>query len=179
VRTRTCTALMVLPLALATGACDLLSGPETGRRIVGVLEWSQDVTGAGAAPAGAGGAGPAATAAAGAAQVLFAPDSVAAGVVVPVAVTTVGLSGCWRADGVVVTGQHPVVTITPFDLVPARRAAEAELPCEGTLTSFPRTVHLVFELAGTVTIRVEGRRMTAASMPIGEAMTVEKTIIVR
>ncbi|HEY0036122.1 MAG TPA: hypothetical protein VGB66_05505 [Longimicrobium sp.] len=153
-------SLILVSALLAGAACNRLDNffpaPEVGR-YVGIVEWSASNVQTFADPA---------------MGVITAPDTVTAGQPFQVTITTVGPSGCWRADGAEKAVQGNLATITPFDRV------EGEL-CTGALVSLPRSVELRFDTRGEATIRVYGRRVRDGNLNAATERTVEQRIIVR
>jgi hypothetical protein len=170
---RNSSLIVVAAISLAAAACDIATGPRDDRSRVGIIEWQ---------------AASASTLAANAtfnardpydAPILVAPDTVQAGVPFDVTVTTIGASGCWKADGARVSATAVLAVITPYDLAPTRHANGDPMFCTGALVSLSRPVQLTFAEPGDATIRVEGRVVQDGDIEKTVPGSVEKRVIVR
>ena len=106
---------------------------------------------------------------------LSAPDTVEAGVLFEVTVTTLGPNGCWRADreDVETEGDPPTaVTITPYD---KHSGADA---CTMQIVGLERTVDLQFDVPGTTTIWVTGRAVEGSDPSDGRTTEIEHEVTV-
>jgi hypothetical protein len=110
---------------------------------------------------------------------IIAPDTVMAGVSFGATISTIGLSGCWRAGGAeIATPSATLAVVLPFDAVEGGAGGEARF-CTAALVDLPRVVTLRFDTPGTATIRVEGRFVVGEETVPGAAANVEKQIVVR
>jgi hypothetical protein len=161
-------AVLVAAVVLAGAACNSTTAPGPTGRQLGIIEWQTTA---------------AATVASASnelqEQVLSAPDTVNAGVPFQAVVTTIGASGCWRADGATTTMTVRQATITPYDFVHSRFADGSPMFCTAALVSLPRTVAITFAEAGEATIRVEGRVVRNGDLTGMQPVAVEKKVVVR
>ncbi|HYH80428.1 MAG TPA: hypothetical protein VEX86_11550 [Longimicrobium sp.] len=101
---------------------------------------------------------------------LVAPAVVSAGQTFQATVTTLGFSGCWRADGAEVATAAATASIHPYD----RQEGEV---CTAALVELRRTVDLRFDTPGTAKIVVEGR--SDPNEPQSGIVRVEQTVTVQ
>jgi hypothetical protein len=104
---------------------------------------------------------------------LVAPDTVAAGEPFDVVVTTIGLSGCWRAGGQAVQVGDGVVTLTPGDV---RSGAHV---CTQILADLRHSSRVTIVTPGEWTLRVAGRRVRHGDDAWQEPATAETKVVVR
>ncbi len=107
------------------------------------------------------------------APVIMVPDSVDAGAPFEIAVTTIGLSGCWRAEHQRVRVRSGVVEMTPRDV---HSGAEV---CTGVVLYLTHVSTVTLDEPGDWIIRVEGRRMRYGDHVWEEPVSAQKTIVVR
>jgi hypothetical protein len=107
------------------------------------------------------------------AQVIVAPDTVAAGTPFTVTTHTVGPSGCWRSDGQTVASHDRVVVLRPYD---SHSGSEI---CTEMLLFLAHSSTVVLQAAGEWTLRVEGRRLRLRDDVWDEPISAERTIVVR
>lgn len=105
--------------------------------------------------------------------VVMAPDTVVAGQPFDVVVTTIGLSGCWRAADQQVRVRDGVVDLTPTDMHSGARA------CTEILLYLAHPSTLTLDEPGEWILRVSGRRMRQGDDTWEEPVAVEKAIVVR
>jgi hypothetical protein len=170
---RTSSIIAVAAVALAATACDMATAPRNDRSRVGIIEWQSASASTLAANATFDAGDPYD------APVIVSPDTVQAGVPFDVTVTTIGASGCWKADGARVSAAAMLAVITPYDLAPTHWANGDPMFCTGALVSLPRSVQLTFGQAGEATIRVEGRVVQDGELEKTIPGSVEKRVIVR
>jgi hypothetical protein len=101
---------------------------------------------------------------------LIAPDVVTRGTPFQITATTFGSSSCNRADGYELDALPSAAEIRLYD-----KSAPFGTACTADFASFPRTITLQFDLAGTAEIRVIGRGEGADGMA---PKTIRKTIVV-
>lgn len=106
-------------------------------------------------------------------NVLVAPDTVRAGVPFTVTVHTIGVSGCWRADGQDVSVADGVATITPWD---AHSGAEV---CTEVLGYLPHQAQVTFATPGVAVVRVAGRRLRLGDRTWEQPVSAQRTLVVR
>jgi hypothetical protein len=106
-------------------------------------------------------------------RVLAAPDTVAAGETFDVAVTTIGLSGCWSASGQDLRERAGVIELTPTD------AHSGAGVCTDVLLELEHRSSLAIALPGEWTVRVRGRRVRLGHATWEEPVAAEKTVVVR
>jgi hypothetical protein len=104
--------------------------------------------------------------------VIQAPDTVSVGTAFQVVVFTVGISGCWRADGQEVSISNRVVALKPYDRV------EGEV-CTQAVSMLPHQSSVTLNAAGIWTLRVTGRRTTMGPVIVEELITAEKTVFAK
>src|SRR5437879_9274096 len=122
----------VLALLLAAAACGGRSPTEpSSRRVVGII----DNGGTGIAP-------------------LVVPDIVHVGVPFLATVTTFG-GACDHPDGSDISTSGLVADVTPYDLLPP-----PEPVCIALLPTSPRSIELMLAAPGTVTVRLNARRLS-------------------
>jgi hypothetical protein len=165
------TAVLAAGMGLSAVACDA-TGPEANGRQVGIIEWhatSMTTLAANAAIDESDLDAP----------VLTAPDTVDVNVPFNVTVTTIGLSGCWAADGARLASSARQATITPYDVAHTHFPGGEPMFCTAALVRLPRTVQVTFTQRGEATLRVEGRVVRNADLVGAEPAALEKVIIVR
>ena len=101
---------------------------------------------------------------------LIAPDVVTRGTPFQITASTFGSSSCTRADGYELDALPAAAEIRLYD-----KSASSGTACTADFGSFPRTITLQFEQAGTAEIRVIGRGEGADGMA---PKTIRKTIVV-
>ena len=101
------------------------------------------------------------------------PDTVAANVAFDVTVTTIGVSGCWRAAGQRIRYDERVIELTPLDAHSGARA------CTSMVQFLDRAFRVRLDSAGEWTLRVNGRRLPYLDEAWEQQVTAEKTIIAR
>lgn len=102
---------------------------------------------------------------------LVAPDAVTHGIPFQITASTFGSSSCTRADGYEVTATAGAYEVRLYD-----QSAPPNTACTEDLRSFPRTLTVQFDQAGSAEIRVIGR----GDGPDGMApRTIRKSIIVQ
>ena len=106
-------------------------------------------------------------------KILVAPDTVDAGKPFEVITNTVGMNGCWRADGQAVKISGRTVELEPYD---AHSGSEI---CTQILLFLEHRSTLVLNESGTWTLRVSGRRVRIGDEIRDEPITAEKTIVVQ
>jgi hypothetical protein len=136
---------------LATQACLAITGPDE-ERVLGIIDFYADGTGG----------------------VLAAPDTVDAGVDVPVTVTTYG-GGCESVGGAEVALSGATATVTVYDYT----VSGEDVACPDVLRRFPRTTTVRFANAGTGVLRIVGRRLGPETDWRGVTTVIEKEIVVR
>jgi hypothetical protein len=154
--------LAALGAVVASAGCDFATGPGADGRVIGIIEWQAAITGAAANDD----------------VVITAPDTVHAGVPFQATITTIGLSGCWSADGASIKAAPRLVTITPYDRV-ANGTPEQPTYCTAALVGLDRHLDIVFSDPGTATLRVNGRIVIDGDLEDARPHVVEKQIIVR
>lgn len=167
-----------LALAVATGllaACSDVTGPHSFRRpgVLLVSGWTGNIP----LTAGTGKDvtwnAPPETADIAPPRTLEVPDTVDAGAAFVAVTTTIGPSGCWRADGQQVSVEGDTVVLKPYD---AHSGAEV---CTEALVFLAHESTLVLYEPGEWTVRVEGRRVRMGDEVRDEPVTAEKQVIVR
>jgi hypothetical protein len=161
-------AALALGLGLLATACALPADPSMQLRVVGIVDWPQ----AGEAIEASLGFDPAPY------EPLSAPDTVTVNVPFEVRVTTIGLSGCWRAAGGDVEAEPLRVLITPHDFVTSEPDGRPTY-CTGALVHLPRSVPVRYTERGEATLILNGRRVLGGDPRHTESVTIEKRIIVR
>jgi hypothetical protein len=106
-------------------------------------------------------------------RVLIAPDTVTMGQVFEVKTVTIGLSGCWRAEGQSVNMNGRIIELKPYD---GHSGSEI---CTTILTFLEHASSLSLSEQGEWTIRVMGRRVRHGDDTWFEPVTAEQTIWVR
>lgn len=150
--------------AVAAGGCDMLTEPEAGWQVMGIIAWEPvDVPPQMALEPGL--------------HAVVAPDTVLAGVPFTVTITTVGVNACWRPDGAAVGMSQGSLLVTPLDRVLASDGRGPQ-PCTGTPLALPRTLQLLISQPGTATLRVQGRRVVGGDVPGAATITLEHPIVV-
>jgi hypothetical protein len=145
-------------VVVSVAACETMTEPG-GARVPGVLEWAalqgEMESAEGAHPVG-----------------LTAPDTVRAGESFRVVVTTFG-NGCVSKGDMEASTEPGIAILSPFDF-----HSGAEF-CTEIAQFLDHHAELQFTSVGEATIRVMGRRVFDAGMKQGEAITIEKKVIVR
>ncbi|HEX2092447.1 MAG TPA: hypothetical protein VHG28_08595 [Longimicrobiaceae bacterium] len=163
------TGFAVVCAVLLAGACDSALAPG-GRRIPGILEWEVLPAVTDVVPLRALASGSALRAG------VVAPDTVQAGVVFAIRVTTIGPTLCWEAAGAVVELEPDLATVTPYD----RTHEDEDTGCADARAELSRRVELRFTRKGETLLRVRGRRVVGRGLQEAEGMVVlEKRIQVR
>jgi hypothetical protein len=158
-------ALLSTVLVLSAAAC---SNPASGSaRQVGIVQWAPSAS-TYAASAGASDA-PLQQAS------ITAPDTVQAGVAFTATIGTIGLSGCWHADGAELHQDGSVAEVTPFDV---DEMADGHF-CTAALVALSHPVSLTFVGRGDAIVRVRGRRVFGYDPSESTAVIVEKHVFVR
>lgn len=106
-------------------------------------------------------------------RLIVAPDTVDANVAFDVIVTTIGLSGCWRAAGQRIRHDSRVIELTPLDAHSGARA------CTSMVQFLERTFRVRLDSAGQWTLRVKGRRIPYLDDAWEQQVTAERTIVAR
>lgn len=106
-------------------------------------------------------------------HVLVAPDTIGAGEAFDVAVTTIGLSGCWSA-----AGMWPRPVEGGIDLVPTDVHSGAGF-CTGVVQYLEHAARIRIATPGEYTLRVRGRRLRHGNHLWEEPVTAQRTIVVR
>jgi hypothetical protein len=106
-------------------------------------------------------------------RLIGAPDTVAANVAFDVTVTTIGVSGCWRAAGQLIHYDTRVIELTPLDAHSGARA------CTSMVQFLDRVFRVRLDSAGAWTLRVKGRRLPYLDDAWEQQVTAEKTIVAR
>jgi hypothetical protein len=102
---------------------------------------------------------------------LIAPDVVSRGTPFQITASTFGSSSCNRADGYELDALASAAEIRLYD-----QSAPSGTACTLDFASFPRTITLQFDQAGTAEIRVIGRGEGEDGMA---PKTIRKTIVVQ
>lgn len=141
--------IIAMAFALATTGCEMLTGPGSEEREVGILQWLP-------APAALND-GPAYLMAATPSEIhVVAPETVTEGVAFGVEITTVGLNGCWQEDGADLTVSGTTATVTPYDLVVTEIDGEPAV-CTAALKLLTHELQITFHEAGDGLLKVNGR----------------------
>lgn len=155
-------AVLTTCTVIALAACSESTGPERGTERVGVVEWVASVEASEPTWPTVGQA------------VIEAPTTVQAGEPFVVVVWTVGSSGCWEPVGMEASTTANTAQLVPID----RDRMNEGLACTAVIVELRHETELVFEQAGTATIRVEGRRVVGEDFTTGEDAVVEHTVTV-
>lgn len=102
---------------------------------------------------------------------LVAPDAVTRGAPFQITVSSFGSSSCTRADGYDVTSSPTAFEVRLYD-----QEAPSGTACTADLRSFPRTLTVQFDQAGTAEIRVIGRGEGQDGMA---PRTIRETVVVQ
>lgn len=125
------TLLAAAVLALATGGCDLILGPDDGLRLGYIAGFDDDD------------------------PHVTVPATARAGEPFTVTVRTYGPSGCWSKGDTHVLQEDATATILPYD-----RQSGAEV-CTAILSLFDHDVELTFDVPGAAQVVVRGRDAAA------------------
>lgn len=106
-------------------------------------------------------------------RVLIAPDTVMVGQVFEVRTVTIGMSGCWRANGQSVNIANRVIELKPYD---AHSGSEI---CTTILQFLEHASSLTLSEPGEWLIRVVGRRARYGDDVWEEPVTAEQTVYVK
>jgi hypothetical protein len=102
------------------------------------------------------------------------PDTVRSGRAVSVVVHTIGMDGCWSADGGVLARSGDTVSIRPYD----RHSGAAACTMVAQVGGLEHRFATTFDAPGVAVIRVRGRRVRQGARDYGTPVMVERRVVV-
>jgi hypothetical protein len=107
-------------------------------------------------------------------QVVETPDTVHAGSSFPIMVRTIGVDGCWSADGGELEQSGDTIVIQPFDRHSGAAACTMVIARDGLEHPFSAS----FDAPGEGIIRVNGRRVHQGDSDFQLPVLVERRVVV-
>ena len=107
-------------------------------------------------------------------EVVDVPDTVRSGRAVSVVVHTIGMDGCWSADGGVLVRSGDTVSIRPYD----RHSGAAACTMVARVGGLEHRFATTFDAPGVGVIRVRGRRVRQGARDYGTPVMVERRVVV-
>lgn len=107
-------------------------------------------------------------------EVVDVPDTVRSGRAVSVVVHTIGMDGCWSADGGVLARSGDTVSIRPYD----RHSGAAACTMVARVGGLEHRFATTFDAPGVGVIRVRGRRVRQGARDYGTPVMVERRVVV-